>query len=189
MSNCKHGLNQQFCSICANEHAIEPLDDDVVRLNYDGKYYVLLRESNDEKQNRALYLDSQIVGAVSNFEISNSIVVNKNDNKYYDILKRFKKVALEKGFLFVPPHPLTHREGEPIGPPRCFNCHTILGFESRSLGCSVCREYACRCGACLCGYEGFNYLHQFFKKLPPLPISREDRLEYIRIVKLLEKID
>jgi hypothetical protein len=189
MPNCKHGLDQQFCALCTNNLRIEPLDDDAIRINNTGKYFILLRKSNNESQNKGFYLDSQIIGSVSNFEISNSTVVNKNNEKNHAILKRFKEVALEKGFLFIPSHPLTRREHESEGPPRCFKCHTILDFESEALGCSICRYYACRCGRCVCGYEGRNYLGQHFKQLPPLPISREDRLEYIRIVRLLEKLD
>lgn len=187
--NCKHGIDQQFCSICTKEHEIEPLDDDTVKLNSDGKYYVLLRDSHNENQNRGFYLENQIIEPVSFLEISNSIVVNIDDKANVDILKAFEEAALGKGLLFIPKHPLTHRENEPIGPSKCHRCHELLDFESGSLGCSVCRYYACRCGACLCGYEGVNYLRQYFKQLPPLPISREDRLEYIRIVKLLKRID
>jgi hypothetical protein len=89
--------------------------------------------------------------------------------------------------LFRPEFPLTSRERTSEGPPHCYECKVHLSFKKGSLGCTECRYYVCRCGRCLCGYEGWNYLGTPFEQRPPLPIPREQRLEYVRVVTLCQK--
>jgi len=106
----------------------------------------------------------------------------------HNVIHRFQQAALCLGFLFRPQQSLTQREDRPgEGLPPCHYCRIALSCENGSLGCTQCKYYACICGRCLCGYEGRNYRGEFFKQHSSLPISREQRLECVRVARWEER--
>jgi hypothetical protein len=185
MEGCKHGLDERFCAICQQAKETEPLRRDAMRVTEEGKPALLLRTILGSLDITVLVLDGKTIRFDTVKEISlrhPMTVVSFNQRKVLDL---FLHLALQKGFIFYPEHELTCPEKIEEGPPRCTFDHSELSLEKGSLGCLRCRAYVCQCGRCLCGYTGRNTLGQVFS-CPPLPISREERLEYIRVVRFCE---
>lgn len=107
--------------------------------------------------------------------------------EHIDTVRRFQEHALDVGMLFRPQRPLTGREETQEGPSHCQNCHRFLSIEYGNLGCTGgCNSYVCRCGFCLSGFAGRNYLNQFFQiEQCPVP-PPDERREYIRVFRLCE---
>jgi hypothetical protein len=179
---CKHGLDQRFCATCHPTRETEPLRRDALRVTDEGKPALILRTILASLSMQALVLEATTLRFETIREISlrhPMTVLSINPRK---VLKLFLDRALRKGCLFQPTQEITF--GEPIGegPTRCFFDHSELTLEKGSLGCTQCGQYVCLCGRCLCGYTGKNALGPAIG-YPALPISREERLEYVRVAR------
>ena len=182
---CNHGLDEKSCATCQQARETEPLRRDALRVTEEGKPALLLRTILGSLKVTVLVLDGNTIRFETVKEISlrhPMTVISLNQRK---VLNLFLDLSLQKGYIFHPDQELTYRERIEEGPPRCYFDHSELSLEKGSLGCSKCRAYVCQCGRCLCGYTGRNYLGQVFSR-PPLPIPREERLEYVRVVRFCD---
>jgi hypothetical protein len=193
---CKHGLDERFCVTCQQARETEPLRRDALRetlplrrdalrVTEEGKPALLLRTVLGSLNVTVLVLDGKTIRFETVKEISlrhPMTVISFNQRK---VLNSFLDLALQRGYLFQPHQELTCREQVEGGPPRCTFDHSELSLEKGSLGCTQCGAYVCQCGRCLCGYAGENTLGQGLS-CPPLPIPREERLEYVRVVRFCD---
>jgi hypothetical protein len=180
---CKHGLDARFCGDCRRAKESEPLDMAAVQFTKAGAPAIVLRQP-DAGTAVALVLEGTS-GCI--------LTIDRNDLQHMvraeeptSLLERFHDVALVLGHLMHPQRALTVRELSEEGPSRCYACKTEISLSKGSLGCTQCESYVCRCGRCLCGYTGRNYRGEVFTQ-PPLPIPREERLEFVRVVRLCER--
>jgi hypothetical protein len=179
---CKHGLNPSFCAPCQQATEEEPLPSDALRYTGDRQPVLVLRVQPGSTRVKVLRLDPR--SPTATFDLSDLRVDESSSvSRRQKIIKLFLKTALFGGYLFHPERPLTVREKTEEGPAHCYHCKTELSFEKSSLGCKQCHYYVCRCARCLCGYTGRNYRGELFSQYPPLPIRREERLEFVRAVK------
>jgi hypothetical protein len=179
---CSHGLDERFCAACQLARETEPLRRDALRVTDDGKPALILRTILASLSVKVLVLAGTTIRFQTIKEISLHLpmtVIYFNQRK---VLKLFRDLALRKGYIFQPEQEITYEEPIEEGPSRCTCDHSDLSLEKGSLGCTQCGTYVCQCGRCLCGYTGQNTLGQVMC-CPPLPISREERLEYIRVVR------
>ncbi len=182
-SRCKHGLDPRFCAECQKAIETEPLPPDALRLTLDGKPGLVLRMESGSENATALVLEGAVGRIVS---VACSAFLAFESMAGFDrqqALEQLHTVALGMGYLFHPERALTLREQTEEGPTHCYECKTELSLEKGSLGCRQCQYYVCRCGRCLCGYTGRNYQGDLFTQSPPLPISRKERLEFVRVVR------
>jgi hypothetical protein len=178
---CKHGLDERICATCQQASRTAPLRRDALRVTEEGKPALLIRTILGLNVT-VLVLDGTTIRFETMKEISlrhPMTVISLNQRK---VLNLFLELALQKGYIFHPQQKLIYQEKIDEGPPRCFFDHSELSLEKGSLGCTQCRKYICQCGRCLCGYTGKDYLGPVGGR-PPLPISLEERLEYIRVVR------
>ena len=182
---CKHGFDERFCVTCQQARETEPLRRDALRVTEEGKPALLLRTILRSLDIMVLVLDGRTIRFETVKEISLRHPMTVIPFNQREVLNLFLDLALQKGYLFHPRRELTNREQIEEGPPRCHFDHSELSLEKGSLGCSKCRTYVCECGRCLCGYTGRNDLGQELGCLP-LPIPREERLEYIRVVRFCD---
>lgn len=178
---CKHGLELRFCALCRDVAEVEPLPTNALRYTRDGQPVIVLRSSSGSNKAEVLRLEVK-----SPFSTLDVISLGEDDTSFesfrQDVINLFHELALRKGVLFHPKSALTTREQSVEGPTHCYHCWCNLSYENGSLGCMQCQYYVCRCGRCLCGQTGVNYLSQWFSQLPALPIPREERLEFVRVV-------
>jgi hypothetical protein len=183
---CKHGMNPRFCGICLKATETAPLRPDDLVLTSDGNPALLFKSGSDTGNAPALVLDNA-GGHLTTVGLTDVRPLDPTTG--FDrptLLAQFHEVALEKGYLFHPTRALTHREQTEEGPTHCYHCrpYTELSFAKGSLGCKLCNSYVChRCGHCLSGYTGKNYLGQVFSQPDLLPIPWRERLKYIRVVR------
>lgn len=176
---CIHGIDIRFCKNCQEAIEREPILADAVWSTQEGEGVLILRPA---KAGRVKVLTEAGISEMEEITLQ-SEAGSGREGLLRDLLA---KTASERGFLFVPESPLTRREQlDDIGPTHCYHCKSTLSFETGSLGCSKCQYYVCGCGRCLCGYEGWNWKGEPFSQFPPLPISWEDRLEYLRAFRYL----
>jgi hypothetical protein len=178
---CTHGLDERSCAACQQARETEPLRRDALRVTEEGKPALLLRTILGSLKVTVLVLDGQTLRFETVREISLRhplTVISLNQRK---ALNSFLGLSLQNGYIFRPDQEITHRGPIEEGTPRCYFDHLELSLEKGSLGCSKCGAYVCQCGRCLCGYTGRNYPGQVLS--PPLPIPREERLEYVRVVR------
>lgn len=182
MPHCNHGLDPQSCAHCQASLEIAPLPATALQAAGIGPV-IILRTLEDSPQIKIFRLgDGAIVTLPTTASFTPS-PIDISDPSRPELIEQARKLALEKGQLFVPDHPLTQREQGPEGHPYCHHCRKSLALTLGSLGCTQCNKYTCLCGHCLCGYTGRNYLGQVFHQHPPLSIPREDRVEYVRVVR------
>jgi hypothetical protein len=179
---CKHGLDLRFCVTCQQASETEPLRRDALRVTEEGKPVLILRTILASLSVTALLLDEATIQFETIKEISLRHPMTVIPFSQPKVLNSFLNLTLQRGYFFHPNHELTYREQIEEGPPQCYSDHSELSLEKGSLCCTQCRKYVCQCGRCLCGYTGKNYRGQVFGH-PPLPISKEERLEYIRVVR------
>jgi hypothetical protein len=182
---CKHGFDERVCATCQPASETGPLRRDALRVTEEAKPALLLRTILGSLNVTVLVLDGKTIRFETVKEISlrhPMTVISFNQRK---VLNLFLDLSLQKGYIFHPRQELTYREQIEEGPPRCTFDHSGLSLEKGSLGCSKCQTYICQCGRCLCGYTGRNTLGQVFS-CPPLPVPREERLEYVRVVRFCD---
>jgi hypothetical protein len=182
---CKHGLDERFCSACQQARETEPLRRDALRVTDEGKPALLLRTILGSLNVIVLVLDGNTIRFETVREISLRHPITVIPFNQRKVLNMFLDLTLQKGYIFHPHQKISYREPIEEGPPRCTFDHSELSLEKNSLGCSKCGAYVCLCGRCLCGYTGRTTLGQVFS-CPPLPIPREERLEYIRVVRFCD---
>ena len=182
---CEHGLDERSCATCQQAGETGPLRRDALRVTEEGKPALLLRTILRSLEVTVLVLDGKTARFETVKEISLRHPMTVISFNQKNVINLFLDLSLQKGYLFHPPRELTYRERVEEGPRRCHFDHSELSLEKGSLGCSKCGTYVCNCGRCLCGYTGRNYLGRVFS-YPPLPIPREERLEYIRVVKFCD---
>lgn len=176
-AKCIHGIDPKRCATCRQASEREPLPPDPFRTTPDGRRVLLLRLDG--------FGTAKVLTGDGICQLKESELQPATGGAA--LREQLADVAARRGFLFVPHHPLTIREQrEDIGPSHCYHCNVSVGLDMGSLGCEACRYYVCGCGRCLCGYTGRNWKNEFFSQLPPLPISREDRLEYLRAFRFLK---
>ena len=182
---CKHGLEERVCATCQQASKTAPLRRDALRVTEEGKPALLLRTILGSLNVIVLMLDGKTIRFETVKEISlrhPMTVISLNQRK---VLNLFLDLSLLKGYIFHPRQEITYREQIEEGPHRCPFDHSELSLEKGSLVCSKCQTYICQCGRCLCGYTGRNTLGQVFS-CPPLPVPREERLEYLRVVRFCD---
>jgi hypothetical protein len=173
------GIPSSQCARCLEEAERAPLPADPLRSKPDGTPVLILRTSS------VPIAKALTPHGLSDIEIS-ELQSEADSWGYANIRSLLSEVAQHRGFLFVPKYPLTTREQlSDVGPSHCYHCRSLLSLETGSLGCSACRYYVCTCGRCLCGYTGRNWKGELFSQFPPLPIAREQRLEYLRAFRFL----
>jgi hypothetical protein len=182
---CNHGSDERFCAACQQARETEPLRRDALRVTEEGKPALLLRTILGSLNVTVLVLDGKTIRFETVEEISLRHPMTVVSFKPRNVLNWFLDLSLQEGYIFHPHQELTYREQIEEGPPRCCFDHSELSLEKGSLGCSKCRAYVCQCGRCLCGDTGRNKLGQVFK-CPPLPVPREERLEYVRVVRFCD---
>lgn len=181
-AKCKHGLEPRFCALCRQADETAPLRSDAIWLTSDGRPALVVRVEVDSERAMALLLDGRSA-RIEVLSLSDLRAIGEGaHSESHEWRDRFHAAALEMGYLFHPNRPLTVREQGEEGPTHCYQCKTEVSWEKGSLGCTKCRYYVCRCGRCLCGYTGRNYRGELFSQYPPLPIPREQRLEFVRVV-------
>jgi hypothetical protein len=159
-----------------------PLRRDALRVTEEGKPALILRTILPSLNITALVLDGTTIHLETIKEISLRHPMTVPSFKPRKILKVFLDLALQKGYLFQPKQEITYRVIVGEGSPRCPFDHSELSPEKDLFGCTQCRTTVCNCGRCLCGYPSKNHLGQVIS-CPTLPVSREERLEYIRVVR------
>jgi hypothetical protein len=173
---CIHiqGVDERYCALCRQALEQAPLPEDPLRSFNDGTPVFILRIAGPGT--------AKVMTERGLSEVRESDLQSEAESwRARDMRERLSAAAAMRGFLFVPDQPLTWREQlDEVGPSRCYHCRIELSLERRSLGCSACRYYVCRCGRCLCGYTGRNWKGELFSQFPPLPIARTDRLEFLR---------
>ena len=182
--NCKHGVDDRFCSICQKAKELDPLPDNPLQFVNNKDPVIVLRREHGSTHAKVLYLDQSItIDTIEGKNLRPFTSTPDNKNKHPQLLKQFHNIALEGGYLFHPGYRLTYREGTEDGPTHCYHCKIKLSFEKGSLGCIQCRAYVCRCGRCLCGVTAKNYRGDLFTQKTSVPVSREDRIEFIRVAR------
>jgi hypothetical protein len=179
---CIHDLDERVCTACQQARETAPLRRDALRVTEEGKPALILRTILPSLNITALVLDGTTLQFKTIKEISLRHPMTVPSFEPRKILKVFFELALQKGFLFHPKQEITYRAPIGEGPPRCQFDHSELSLEEGSLGCAQCGKYVCHCGRCLCDYSGKNHQGQVIISLA-LPVSREERLEYIRVVR------
>lgn len=183
---CPHGLDEQSCAHCRKVTDPLPLAPESVRRLTDGRFAVALGPSSDRKRVRVLVL--VLESGPPHFEDVESAELNPMDEESIPprckVLALFYELALIQGRLFLPEYPLTNREQQAEGPSVCSKCRIRLSHKLGSLGCTQCKYYVCRCGRCVCGSSEYNYMRQFYSQNTTPDISRQDRLELLRVVRL-----
>jgi hypothetical protein len=182
---CQHGLDESLCDVCQQAREIEPLRRDALRVTEEGKPALILRTILGSLNITVLVLDGKTIRFETVKEISLRHPMTVPSFNQRKVLNLFLELSLQKGYLFHLHQELPYPEPLEEGPPRCTFDHSELSLKKGSLGCTQCRAYVCECGRCLCGYTGRNYLGQVLS-CPPLPVPREERLEYIRVVKFCD---
>ena len=181
--NCIHGLDVGCCAYCQEKREVQDLEPELVRVGT--QPYLILRRFENEPLKVMTLNECKPIQEIEQPEIVNPSVKSIRE----DFQDQFYDLALKKGFIFVPMRPLTTREQTEYGPTHSYKCKILLSLENGALGCTNCKCYVCLCGRCICGFPGgFNYLGQFIPPQPPLPCEREDRLEYLRVVRMLRRI-
>ena len=178
---CKHNMDTESCEMCRHAIEEEPLPSNALRYTSEREPVLVLRQKPGSREAKVLRLDSEsaiVTCDVSGLREDDSI----SGSIRQDIICRFHEFALSKGLLFHPQRALAYRELTAEGAPHCYHCKKKLSYERGSIGCVQCERYVCDCGRCLCGTEGINWQGQFFGPLPPLPIERNVRLEFVRAV-------
>ena len=177
---CMHmqGIDPEYCTRCQEVLEREPLPPDSFRL-VNGIGVLVLRRL---KSGLVKVLTDAGISEISEDVLQSNVV----DSCVTSIHASLISIAAKRGFLFVPQRALTTREQlEDKGPTHCYNCKIILSLKVGSLGCTECNYYVCRCGRCLCGYTGRNWKGELFSQFPPLPISRSERVDYVRALMFL----
>jgi hypothetical protein len=180
---CKHDLAPRSCATCQQATERESLPENPLREIIGGQIAFVLRLLDGG--NRAKILRIKVAPAITEVPVNELRSFKHWNAEFGEVFQQIWELVLTGGHLFLPHGPLTDKEQRDLGPSRCYQCQTLLSLTSGVLGCTECRYYVCRCGRCLCGYTGWNYMRQPFSQQPPLPISREDRVEYIRVVRYL----
>lgn len=179
---CIHGEDERFCDHCATSSVLAQLPNRPLR--YFGDLpVVVLNLGLGTNPPRIMHLPPE--NTFSNVAIGRlRDPLPEKINDLVAVKLQFRELAETQGKIFRPKGVLTARETTPTGPPHCHQCTRQLAFRLGSLGCSVCRQYLCICGTCVCGFEGMNYLGNYFA-LPALTISREDRVDFMRVFQFL----
>jgi hypothetical protein len=179
---CNHGLDERFYATCQPARETQPLRRDALRVTEEGKPALILRTILASLSVNALVLDGTTIQFETIKEISLRLPMTVISFKQQKVLKLFLDHAFQRGYIFQPRQEITYEEPIEEEPPRCTFDQSELSLDKGSLGCTQCGKYVCQCGRCLCGYTGKNTIGQVIS-CPPLPILREDRLEYIRVVR------
>jgi hypothetical protein len=182
IDNCKHGLDRRFCNKCRSEKEKEPLQRSDIWITNENYPVIILRRQLEDNTMFVFLLDGSSGRLMNIHEGSFNKPADTEGSEYLELLlKQFHKIALQLGYIKHPERALTSRELGEEGPSHCYHCKTKLSFKKGSLGCTKCNSYVCSCGRCLCGYEGRNYRGEMFSQ-PQLPITFEERLQYVRVV-------
>jgi hypothetical protein len=176
---CLHGLDRRFCGRCRERDERAPIPPDPIRSSLDGNGVLLLRHPTDGE---AKVLTPGGLAMLREDHLQSEA----HSWREHSLRAQLRTTAATRGFLFVPTRPLTWREQlDDVGPSHCYHCRSILSIDTGALGCSACGYYVCGCARCLCGYTGRNWKGELFSQFPPLPILREERLEYLRAFRYL----
>lgn len=180
-TRCKHNFLKDQCNLCESTEGILDLGPDALCYTADGRPALVLRRDLEKRRAKVLQLDEQRpIMDIDSLTLRAAPVNSRDWDRYRD---RFDALARRQGHIVRPTQALTKREEEPDGPPTCSHCKRHLSFALRSLGCERCRGYVCRCGSCLCGVEGRNYLGDYFNCPGPPPVERSVRLEYVKVLR------
>jgi hypothetical protein len=181
---CKHGFDAKSCFACQQVRETEPLRRDALRVTEEGRPALLLRTMGGSLNIKVLVLYGKTLRfeTVKEISLRHPLTVIPFDQR--KVLNLFLDLSLRTGYLFRPGPEITHGEQVKEGPQRCPFDHSELSLKKGSLGCTQCRTYVCQCGRCLCGYPGKTPPGQVFSPSPLIP--REERLEYIRVVRFCD---
>jgi len=177
---CVHisGIPPNQCAVCRRELERAPLPTDPIRSMPDGTPVLVLRAGNDT----VTALTAEGLRELHEGDLQSEAA----SWRVASFQAALSEAAAALGFLFTPRYPLTQREQlEDIGAPHCYSCRTVLSYDRHSLGCRQCNYYVCSCGRCLCGVTARNWQGVIFSQLPPLEVTREDRLEFVRAFRFL----
>jgi hypothetical protein len=178
-------IAERFCPTCQPVSETRPLRRDALRVTEEGKPALLLRTVLGSLNVIVLVLDGKTIRfeTVQEISLRHPMTVISLDQR--KVLNLFLDLSLQKGYIFHPRQEITYREQIEEGPSRCPFDHSELSREKGFLVCSKCQTYICQYGRCLCGYAGRNTLGRVIS-CPPLPVPREERLEYVRVVRFCD---
>ena len=176
-----HNLINRTRTNRINPNFLSPLESNACR-KYNGEYVIVLNQM-ENLISRVMTLNHD--GPI---DVPTPQLSPERQEFSQDILQTFHDLASRFGFIFKPSYFLARdRRGEPI---KCHKCKGKISFRNNSLGCSKCKYYICECGRCLCGYVGFVHTGYYLEegKFPSLPIERRDRRDFVRVVRLVERM-
>lgn len=183
---CKHELDPRFCAPCQQATEREPLPENPLRETVDGQIVVVLRFLDGGMSARVLGMN--LDPAITKVPVNELRSFESSNTEFSEIIEQLWNLVRSGGHLFLPDRPLTYREQTENGPSHCQYCKTVLSIGGSDPGCTQCRYYVCKCGRCLCGFTGWNYIGQLFSQQPHLPVSRDERVDYIRVFRYLLKV-
>jgi hypothetical protein len=159
---------------------VESLRPDALRVTEEGRPALILRTVLHSLSVKVLVLEGETLRfeTVKEISLHHPMTVPSFDSR--KVLKIFRNLALEQGYLFQPEQEITEPPG--LQSRQCPFDHSDLSLEKGALGCTRCGQFVCNCGRCLCGYQGVDTLEEMVTD-PPLPVSRDDRAEYIRALR------
>jgi hypothetical protein len=153
---------------------VEPLRLDALRVTEEGRPALILGAVLPSLSIVILVLNGETLRfeVVKEMSLHHPMTVPSFNSRR--VLTIFRDLALEQGYLVEPEQEITPR--------RCPFDHADLSLEKGALECIRCGQFVCHCGRCLCGCQGEEPPGQMVT-YAPLPISLEDRAEYIRVLR------
>jgi hypothetical protein len=170
----------QLLSYGSKMQKVEPLRPDALRVTEEGRAALILRTVLPSLSITVLVLERGTLRfeILRELSLHHPLTVPSFDSR--EVLKIFRDLTLEQGHLFQPEQEIAERPG--LKPRQCPFDHSDLSLEKGAPGCTRCGQFVCNCGRCLCGYQGVDTFEEMVT-YAPLPVSREDRVEYIRALR------
>ena len=167
--NCKHGVEAATCSNCLQDprNFLPKQKPELRQDTGDGKKCFQLDPPGADKTVRVLAMEPELRWEKISVDQLEDVQITKEEGG------EIRRILLDRIRARKSGTHLTQRERTKEGPPHCRACKTELSYERQDLQCLDCESYLCRCGTCMCGWDGgWNYLKQF---IPPQPAQKVDR--------------
>jgi len=189
-----HGFEQEWCSFCKERTEIQNTYFEpqlISKFDNNEQYGLVLSNPDTTGMVNVMWLSVNDHFERMNKEFTDIQYVKQQPIFEQNRIKQgFRSIAIDKGSLFIPRHPLTRRERSEIGDTHCWQCKSKLSYVRGTIGCYRCGQYACICGHCMCDFPGgVNYLGQYIPPRKSSPFNNETRREYVKIVKAFSNLN